>query len=216
MIWLIDFDDTLAVGPNTWALTRILPELIQAHGIPYEESRFTAVSLRAQQRANETNNDEAILDEMFQQLGLPPSLKDELLSRMYQEYVPRLYEDTLPFLERLAGKTVFIISNNNHTPQIAQQLGVADYVSDILTPKRCNNARLKPQRDMWDYVLAQGLADEREAGMVIGDDPWSEGPFADACGFDCWIIDRLNRYASLRPPLPYRLGQSLLEIDPRQ
>lgn len=216
MIWLIDFDDTLAIGPNTWALTRILPDIIQAHGLPYDDSRFTEISLRAQQRANETNNDEAVLDEMFQQLGLPSSLKEELLTRMYREYVPALYDDTMPFLKQLAGQPVFIISNNDYTPQAAQQLGVTDYVSDILTPKRCDNARAKPQRDMWEYVVAQGLADESEPGVVIGDDPWSEGPFAEVCGFDCWIIDRLNRYASLRSLYPYHWGQSLLEIDPRQ
>lgn len=213
MYWLIDFDDTLAVGPNTWALTRVLPDIIDAHGLPFDEARFTGVSLRAQQLANETNNDEVILDEMFRQLGWPTDLKQELLTRMYKEYVPALYADTLPFLKQLAGQTVFIVSNNNHAPQIAHQLGIAGYVSDIFTPKRCDNARAKPRRDMWDYIVAQGLADEREPGIVIGDDPWSEGAFADACGFDCWIIDRLNRYASLRPRYAYHWGQSLLEIE---
>ena len=36
MNWILDFDDTLAVGPNTWALTVILPELIAANSLPFD------------------------------------------------------------------------------------------------------------------------------------------------------------------------------------
>jgi HAD superfamily hydrolase (TIGR01549 family) len=213
MYWLIDFDDTLAVGPNTWALTRVLPDMIDAHGLPFDETRFTAASLEAQRLANETNNDEVILDEMFRQLGWPTELKRDLLTRMYNEYVPSLYEDTRPFLEQLAGEIVFLVSNNDHAPQLAQQLGIASYFNGIFTPQLCDSARAKPQRDMWDYVVAQGLADAGEKGIVVGDDPWSEGAFADACGFDCWIIDRLERYTNLNARYPYHWGRSLLDIE---
>lgn len=213
MYWLIDFDDTLAVGPNTWALTRVLPNIIATHSLPFDEARFTTASLHAQQLANETNNDEVILDEMFRQLGWPPNLKQELLTRMYEEYVPALYGDTLPFLKQLAGQTVFIVSNNDYAPQLVQQLGIADYCNGIFTPKSCDNARAKPQRDMWEYIVGQSLAPKNASAIVIGDDPWSEGAFADACGFECWILDRLGRYTNLHPNHTYHWGRSLLDID---
>lgn len=214
MHWILDFDDTLAVGPNTWALTKIIPELVETNNLPFDEAEFTGVSLRAQQLANDSNNDEIILDEMFRQLGWPTDLKTELLARMYQEYVPALYEDTRPFLEYLSksGDTLLIVSNNNHAPYIAQQLSITQYFAGIFTPKVCQNARAKPHRDMWDFVMSNGLIPESRPVTIVGDDPWSEGAFADACQQPCWILDRLGRFESLRGRYPYRWGKSLLDI----
>ncbi len=214
MYWILDFDDTLAVGPNTWAITRIIPELVEVNQLPFHETEFIRVSLHAQQLANETNNDEVILDEMFRQLGWPTALKTELLTRMYQEYVPALYDDTRPFLEHLTnrGDTLFVISNNNHAPYIAQQLSITQYFAGIFTPKVCQNARAKPQRDMWDFVISNGLIPKDTLTTIVGDDPWSEGAFAETCQQPCWILDRLGRFDSVRMQYPYQWGKTLLDI----
>lgn len=204
MIWILDFDDTLAVGPTTWALTVILPEIIRANNLPFEQARFTEATLKAQEIAGETSDDQAILDEMFRALDWPTHLKQDLVARMYKEYKPGLYSDTLLFLERLktGGHTALVMSNNNYAPHIAQQLGIDHYFAGIFTPKACGGVRPKPERDMWDYALAQAMIDSGVPVTVVGDDPWSEGAFADNCGHSCWILDRLGRYSSLHARYP--------------
>ena len=215
MHWIIDFDDTLAVGPNTWALTRIIPDMVVQYDLTYNADHLNTVSLRAQQLANETNNEEVILREMFQALGWPPELQKELLTRMYQEYIPMLYSDTMPFLESLKATNdiVFIVSNNNRAPQLAETLGISRWVKDILTPERCDNAKAKPHSDMWDFMVSSGLISADIPVTIVGDDPWSEGGFADAAGQPCYIVDRLNRYHSLHREYKYFWCASLLEIQ---
>lgn len=215
MNWILDFDDTLAVGPTTWALTVILPEIIAANNLPFDQARFTEATLRAQEIAVETSDDQAILDEMFRELNWPTHLKQDIVARMYKEYQPSLYEDTLRFLERLKteGHTALVISNNNYAPHIAQQLGINQYVAGIFTPKVCGGLPTKPERDMWDYVVAQGLMNADVPVIVVGDDPWSEGTFADNVGQACWILDRMGRYSSLHARYPsYRWAAGLDDI----
>lgn len=215
MNWILDFDDTLAVGPTTWALTVILPEIVAANNLPFDQLRFTEATLRAQEIAGETSDDQAILDEMFRELDWPTHLKQDLVARMYKEYQPGLYDDTLRFLQRLkdAGHTALVISNNNYAPHIAQQLGIDQYVAEIFTPKVCGGLRTKPERDMWDYVVAQGLVNADVPVIVVGDDPWSEGAFADNVGQSCWILDRMGRYSSLHARYPsYQWATGLDDI----
>jgi FMN phosphatase YigB (HAD superfamily) len=216
MNWILDFDDTLAVGPNTWALTVILPQIVATNKLPFDQARFTEATLRAQEIAGETSDDQAILDEMFRALDWPTHLKQDLVARMYNEYQPGLYDDTLRFLERLkaGGHTALVISNNNYAPHIAQQLGIDQYFAGILTPKLCGGLRNKPDRDMWDYAASQALIDASAPIIVLGDDPWSEGAFADSFGQSCWILDRLGRYRSLHSRYPsYRWAASLDDIS---
>jgi FMN phosphatase YigB (HAD superfamily) len=213
--WILDFDDTLAVGPNTWALTVILPDIIAANNLTFDQTQFTEATLSAQEIANETNDDQAILDQMFRTLNWPTHLKQDLVTRMYSEYQPRLYDDTLPFLGRLKneGHTILVISNNSYAPHIAQQLGIEQYFTGIFTPSNCGGVASKPDREMWDYVVAQGLIDTGVPTVVVGDDPWSEGAFADNCGHTCWVLDRLGRYSSLRARYPaYQWAASLDDI----
>lgn len=216
MNWILDFDDTLAVGPNTWALTQVIPDLVRDNRLPFEKAQFDTVVLRAQQLASETSNDQVVIDEMFSRLNWPADLKHELIRRMYQEYVPTLYGDTLPFLNRLAESkaNVYIVSNNNHVPHITAQLGIDSFFAGIFTPKLCNEARIKPHRDMWDYMISADIVAHDAPAVVVGDDPWSEGAFADNCGHSCWIVDRMKRFDSLHQSLPYRWAVSLLDIHP--
>jgi HAD superfamily hydrolase (TIGR01549 family) len=204
MAFILDFDDTLALGPNTWAFETVLPELIKQHNLPYEATLFAGVMLKAQEESNLTGDEETILDFVFSTLGWPASLKQDLVHRVFNEYQPALFPDTLPFLERKKGETLLMVSNNNYAPQVAQALGIADYFRAIITPKS-SGKRAKPQPDMWEAVK-EFVGDE--SLVMIGDDPWSDGLFSQGNrAASCYILDRLNRYTSLQ--LPYQFVGSL-------
>lgn len=201
--WFVDFDDTLVVGPVTWALSTVLPNLIRDNALPYDTAQFDAVLLRAQEQSANGSSELEILDTMFRELGWPHHLQDELVRITFKEYVPAPFDDTLEFLKRMGG--VYVLSNNNHAPEIAQQLGLAPYITRYFTPKLCDVPHGKPQPDLWSAVKATvGTA----GAVLVGDDPWSDGAFSDACGIDCLLVDRLDRFESLK----YRRVRSLLAI----
>jgi FMN phosphatase YigB (HAD superfamily) len=215
MYWILDFDDTLAVGPNTWALETVLPQLIKDRNLPYQKALFDKVILETQEKANNHEIDDAeVFQFVFDSLSWPGDLRSELEQKVYKEYQPSLYADTKPFLEKLkaAEHTIIVISNNNHAPQIAEALGIADYFDAIYTPNLCDNAPPKPQRHMWDYVSQHEAIDTSEELWVVGDDPWSDGSFAEACGLMVWILDRLKRYESLYETMPYQWAETLTDI----
>lgn len=204
MAFILDFDDTLALGPNTWAFETVLPELIKEHKLPYEQTLFDEVMLKAQEESNTTGDEAAILDYVFGTLGWPANLKQDLVHRVFNEYQPALFPDTLPFLERKKGETLLMVSNNNYAPQVAQALGIADYFRAIITPKS-SGKRAKPQPDMWEAVKE---IVGNDSVTMIGDDPWSDGLFSQGHeGASCYILDRLNRYKSLQ--LPYQFVANL-------
>src|SRR5437763_1744939 len=124
MRWFIDFDDTLAIGPMTWALNHVVPSMIEEHKLPYDADLFLEQTLRAQQEANLGLGDDAVLD----------------------------------------------------------------------------------------YIIKQHTIPADETYTIVGDDPWSDGSFADTCQINCWILDRLDRYARLYPGKTYRWVRSLDEI----
>jgi FMN phosphatase YigB (HAD superfamily) len=212
--WFLDFDDTLAVGPITWALKDVVPELIRDNHLPYNAAQFEAAVLHAQEQSNTDAGDAAVIDDLFATLGWPDSLKAYLLKRTYDEYRPALFDDTVEFLDHLTERSeaLYVLSNNNHAADIAAMLGIQHYFKDIFTPKVCGGVRGKPQRAMWDYLLVQGLAKSGEAVALVGDDPWSDGAFADSCQLQCWIVDRMDRYKHLYAAKPYRWVRSFREI----
>ncbi len=212
--WFLDFDDTLAVGPVTWALNEVLPRLIAENHLPYDAVQFEAATLHAQEQSNTDAGDAAVIDDLFNMLGWPDSLKADLLTRTFDEYRPTLYEDTVEFLDYLSGQSaaVYILSNNNHAADMATHLGIAHYFKDVFTPKFCGGVRGKPQRAMWDFVIEKGIAQTSETIALVGDDPWSDGAFADSCELPCWILDRMSRFGHLYPAKPYRWVRSFREI----
>lgn len=212
MHWILDFDDTLALGPNTWAFQEVLPNLIKSHNLPFDEALYEEVMLTAQRRANEDEDEEMLLDYVFSSLNWDDSLKTQLIHRIYNEYQPALFPDTLDFLQKLQAhdQQVYLISNNNHALHMLQMLGIAESFTAVLTPK-AHSAKAKPHRAMFDVLQAQhDLTDEI---VMVGDDPWSDGRFADNCGIDCWIVDRLGRFTSLHGSYPYRWAATLADIE---
>jgi len=194
--WFIDFDDTLALGPTTWAVQTVLPEMIRQHALPADEHTLARALLRGQAQAASGLNEMIILDELFDAMGWPEGLKRTLIEAVFERYTPTLFADAIPFLQRLRehSQRVFILSNNNRAPELAEELGIGTLVEDIFTPKRCAVSRGKPDRALWDCVLAWLTP---TAPIMVGDDPWSEGAFAAACAIDCILVDRLDRFAGI-------------------
>ena len=211
MHYLLDFDDTLVLGPNTWAFQEVLPDLIRSNDLPYDKALFDEVTLKAQQQANEDVSEDELLDSLFETLNWPDKLKSELIHRIYNGYQVHLFEDTLPFLDKLRkqGDKLYLVTNNDYAPQLVESLGIADYFAAIITPK-LSGVAAKPRRDMWDVLQTEHSL--QGDIVMIGDDPWSDGSFAQKIGIPCWILDRLSRYSSLYDELPYQWAQSFEDI----
>jgi FMN phosphatase YigB (HAD superfamily) len=216
MHWFVDFDDTLVIGPVTWALKDVFPKMFRDHHLSYDEGTFAEAILSAQQQSNEDMGEMAVVDMLFQTMGWPDALKKPLVQEVFDNYKPSLFEDAVPFLERMTGNgdKVYILSNNNYAPHIAEQLGIARHFAAIFTPKSCGGVRGKPQRAMWDHLLAQRIIGDQPTELIgmVGDDPWSDGAFSERCNIPCWIIDRMNRFTRLRAEKPYRWATSLAEV----
>jgi FMN phosphatase YigB (HAD superfamily) len=213
--WFIDFDDTLATGPTTWGLKYALPRLVQLNRLPFDKEHFAHAVLVAQERVAGSSDIRPALDELFDGMGWPHSLQQQLVDDLRTGYKPELFNDVLPFLQRLANshKSVYVISNNPHAPELAQWLGIAQFILKYFTPKTCPGALPKPNASLWSYVLASGIRADNTNSIMIGDDPWSDGVFADKCGLSCWIIDRVDRFNNGRyTEKSYKWTQSLLDI----
>jgi FMN phosphatase YigB (HAD superfamily) len=210
MQWFIDFDDTLTIAPSTWAIQSVLPRLIRQHQLPYTDELLYEALLRSQQLAALAFDETQFMDTLFRLMGWSAAMKDLLRKEVDEHYMPMLFEDARPFLQRMkaAGQRVYIVANNNQSPQIAQALGIAVYIDDIFTPQRCGAARGKPHREMWDFIAEHVASDQT---IMVGDDPWCDGAFADACELTCVLVDRWDRYAHLSR---YYRCLSLSEIEP--
>jgi FMN phosphatase YigB (HAD superfamily) len=209
--WFVDFDDTLVVGPVTWAFEHAFPTLIRKHQLPYDAQKFEQAVLWGQEKSADDGNELMVLMRVFEMMGWSNNHIDELRHMVFNEYIPTVFDDTPAFLERVKSDPVYILSNNNHAPEIAAQLGIHDRFQAIFTPRICGDVGKKPQRDMWDYIVSQGIS--VDDAVMIGDDPWSEGTFSTRCGIQCCIVDRMKRFTSFYNQFPYKWVQSIAEIQ---
>lgn len=196
---LLDFDDTLAVGPMTWGVEQFLPDLMARHGLTVDPDRLDAALLRAQQSAAARFDESRILVDFLTDLGWPDALQAELAAAARADFAFTLYPDTVSFLTGLRdrGIRIFVVSNNNRSPRIATELGIADYIEAFFTPRMDPTWRPKPDRSLYDAVRARVPEIGPENTVMVGDDPWSDGAFAAAADLSCWIVDRRGRYGSL-------------------
>lgn len=212
--WFLDFDDTLATGATTWGLKFALPKLMRTHQLEYDPDIYEQAILVAMQQTNQEVDEQVILDELFDKLGWPRHLQMEMFNDVWTNYHPQLFDDTLPFLRRLQarGETIYVISNNSTSPDLAKQLGIADFITGFYTPKLCPNTRPKPHRSLWDYVLEANSHLAGAQSVMVGDDPWSDAAFAEQCGLPCWIVDRDDRFARLPGEQKHYRVKTLLDI----
>lgn len=214
MNWLIDFDDTLVSGPITYALNEVFPRFVEQNNLPYDEEKFRALVLQCQEISSQTGEDERLLQELFQAMNWSQDLQHTLIQDVFERYTPVLYADAIPFLERLRqqGHTLYILSNNNHAPELAAQMNIAPYFTDMFTPELCGVKQGKPHADIWRILLQRGVFADATNLTIIGDDPWSEGLFSERCGLTCWILDRLERFGSLYASKPYHWARTLDDV----
>lgn len=212
--WLLDFDETLASGSITWAFQHTFPKFIREYNLQSDPARLHAVMLDLQERINRDPDPMPLLDDLFTTMAWTPELKQPLLKDVLSNYQPTLFDDTLPFLSYLRenGQRIMIVSNNPRTPDHARLLSLEPLVDRVITPRTYPDALPKPHPSLWDRLVANETDVDPQNTVVVGDDPWSDGAFAAACGLDCWIIDRLNRFEEICVQQQYRRVQKLLEI----
>lgn len=212
--WIIDFDETLASGSITWALEQEFPKFIAAHQLPVDFTRLNALVLELQEVASQHSSPGPLVARLFSEMGWREDLQDEFLKSLFGSYKPTLFEDTLPFLERLRQRKdqVLIVSNNPRTLDQVPVLALQDYFLGVYTPSNSPGTLPKPDRSLWEYVRGSHTNIDPQHTIVIGDDPWSEGAFAEACGLQCWIVDRLDRFATVSEGKRYGRVRSLLDI----
>lgn len=195
--WILDFDDTLVSGIITWGWTGAFPKLVADHGLEWDGDRFAGAMLVAQQAGSESPDASAIVDGLFQTMGWPIDLKLALFDDLQRNYGPKLYDDTLPFLQALRGQNVFVISNNPRTERTIDYLDLSDYFTRVFTPANSPPCRPKPQADLWQRLIEEYPDVNTTNTLIVGDDPWSEALFGTACRVPSVIVDRFGRYGSL-------------------
>jgi FMN phosphatase YigB (HAD superfamily) len=213
--WIIDFDETLASGNLTWALQYAFPSFIARHQLPHDPQRLHDVMLTMQQAASGVSDPAPLMARLFEAMQWDPALQDQLLNDIFSNFRPSLFDDALPFLERLSarGDRVLVVSNNPRTLEQVHILPLEPYIAGVFTPQSCPGTLAKPDRSLWDFIIAHDAQINPDATTVVGDDPWSEGEFAQVCGLPCWIVDRLDRFGTLTDQPAYRRVRSLLDIS---
>jgi FMN phosphatase YigB (HAD superfamily) len=211
--WLVDFDETLAVGSLTWVLG-YFPKFVHMHQLDADNARLQQVMLVLQERGRQTPDSMSLLKSLFEMMEWPSALQNQLLADLRSQFQPTLFDDALPFLERLHSynRRVYIISNNKRTPEHVNLLGIGQYVTEVLTPHSCPDTQPKPHPSLWNYLVMRQAEIDPGTTAIIGDDPWSDGGFAESCGLPCWIVDRQKRFSEMFRHKPYQWVQSLLDV----
>lgn len=212
--WFIDFDDTLATGPITWSVEIALPKLIEENQLICNRRQLSDAVLVAQAKENQGIDHRLILSELFASMSWPSILQETLYSTVMTNFRPELFDDVIPFLDGLRdyNQFLYVVSNNPYASQIAEKLGISSYFKGFFIPDRTNGIHPKPHHSLWDHVISVDSGIKIQESCMIGDDPWSDGQFAENCGLDCWIVDRGLRYHSLHEEKSYHWVQSLLDI----
>jgi FMN phosphatase YigB (HAD superfamily) len=199
---LLDFDDTLAVGPLTWGIEQFLPAVLERHALVPDRAQLDAALIAAQEEAAAHFDDDQVLSGFVARMDWPQELMADLAVGMRFEFAFSLFADTLPFLQRLRkrGVPAFVVSNNDRCPQLAVDLGIAGHLAGFVTPTMQGSTRPKPDPSMFDVVRARLPDLDPATTVLIGDDPWSDAAFAAACDLRCLLVDRTRRYRQLTVP----------------
>lgn len=210
----IDFDDTLVMGVQSWVLSSILPALLKEHDIVFDAEQFNQELLKAIEASNQSYALEEIGLNLFKEMTWPPHILKTIFNEIQTSYQPILYEDAMPFLERLlkADIAICIISNNPHAAHDAPGLGLTAVVQAVITPDKEGVILPKPSTTIWTHLQNQFEDIDVGQSFVVGDDPWTDGAFATAIDLPCFLVDREQRFRSLYETSPHVWVQSLDEI----
>ncbi len=213
--WLIDFDDTLATGNLTWAAQYAFPKFVRENQLAYDLELLGDVMVRLQARQHQNVALQVLLDELFDTMRWPNQLQQTLMDDLMNSYKPTLFDDVIPFLQRLEQRNhrVIILSNNPHTLDNVGALGIDRYVDKIYTPYNAPNTQPKPHPSLWAHILSDLGEIDPATATIVGDDPWSDGSFADSCGLSCWLVDRTGRLTGKVSANGWRWVRSLEEIS---
>ncbi len=212
--WFFDFDDTLVTAQLTWTLNTALPKLIQQYDLPADREQLARAVLTAQQRWSVNDDFMAVLGGLFQDMGWSDDLQSAFIADLRTSYQPVMFDDARDLLRSLvqSGHLVYIISNNLIAPTNARDLGISAYVREIFTPHMFPGTKRKPHPSLWQAILNRYPVLHTTTPIFVGDDPWTDGAFAEACGMMCWLVDRPGRMTSLYHTTPYKWVRSLREI----
>lgn len=192
----------------------VFPRLIQKHKLNYDTEKLNQALMVAQAESVNNLDAQSLLEGVFKAMDWPEMLAKPFLQELQTNYQPKLYDDAIPFLQKLQqhNKTVYILSNNPLSVKRTEYFGLLPYVEAALTPDTLPGAPRKPDAKVWDALLTICPDLTKESATIVGDDPWAEGAFADVCGLPCWIIDRHQRYRTLYDTKPYHWVSSLNDI----
>lgn len=198
----------------TWILEYGIPKLIHENQLPYDQDVFFQAIDAAQREAVHNFDSMTILRRLFDVLGWSnPGYYYSLLQDMQENYYPVLFDDTLVFLEYLyvLRHDVYIISNALTTPRLVNEMGLSPYIREVFTPGKTGGTRRKPHRDIWDYILANYPTVTPETSRMVGNNPWTDGAFAESCGLSFWLLDRVYRFTN-SDEQQHRRVSSLIDI----
>ncbi len=212
--WLVDFDETLAVSSLSWVLQHQFPLFCREHQLAYDAARLDQVILSLQEIGRQNPDTAYLMGQLFEMMAWPTDLQGQFEADLKANYTPSLFEDSIPFLKRLHedNRRVYIVSNNRYTPKHVQLFGLEPYICGVFTPHICPDTQPKPHNSLWAYLTAQHTDINPQATVVVGDDPWSDGAFAQGCNLPCWIVDRAQRFTEMYKQKPYYWVRSLLDI----
>src|SRR5690349_14802700 len=86
--WLLDLDDTLQIGPLSWASIHLFPDLIAQTGIKPDKVTFEAAYERAEEIYRAGGSNDVLGDEFFRMIGWSPDLKPQMMERFKRDYQP--------------------------------------------------------------------------------------------------------------------------------
>ena len=138
--------------------------------------------------------DPALLAEAYEDAGVPPARALELAALARARYVDptvgwRLFDDSLPALERLgeAGWRHVILSN--HVPELGQLvsgLGLDRHIETVLCSAVTGYEKPHPEA----FAAAVGLRRNGEPVWMVGDNPEADVEGARRAGLEAVLVRR--------------------------
>ncbi len=207
-----DFDGTLAFRPGMWrgCLSETLDEHQPGHGITTEELRPLLRDGFPWHRPEIAHPElsepevwwqsiEALFARAYQGVGLNETRARELARLARHRYIDasigwRLYDDTVPTLERLTADGWQHVIVSNHVPELSrlvESLGLFDLVETVFSSAVTGYE--KPHRAAFEIALRHCGCPQRV--WMIGDNPIADVAGAEAVGIPAILVRSKDEHA---------------------